>query len=215
MTPRTLRPFAVCVVVSSGCTRTFETHQTPGCEAQLLTTTAGPQAVSGIGFSAEEAAAALSFIGDAQVTYDGRIAEATAPLALTLTAFGPSQWWEVVALDTYDPTTHHRSCSIGDTYLTTSATVSWTLEGHLGESRGATLRFRALDDVQEWFSDDERDPAPVARWLKDMVEAEVPCDHQLFETALIAPGVLSADYRSVCDDGGHRFGNVFTATPIR
>lgn len=213
MTPHRIATLAITAgLVAPGCAEQ-DLQVANQCKELVTDVAAGPSGITAIGFSADAAAAATDFDGDAQLSYEGRIPDTTSPLTLRVTATGPGELIEVEADEGYDP--DWPTCEPGTRFLQTRATVTWTLSGHVTEARTTTLRFHALDDVEEAFPTDDRDLAPVEPWLVDLVDDEVPCDDLPIHTVLARPGMLEARYRSVCDDGGHRAGTVFVATPMR
>jgi hypothetical protein len=198
--------------IASGCFQTQEYKTVVPCPPVLLEFTPGPSAGSSLGFSADEAAAGFAFSGQANVTYDGRLPEAPASMTRSYSPTGMAEVLEVQASESYNEATDGEWCPIGQRRLRTRGTLVWSLDGHIAESRSATIDFFDVGVGDEWFPTDDKAAAPIEPWLRDLVVDEVPCDDLRVSSSVAMEGMRSV-YYSTCD-GGYRSGEIFIAAPI-
>jgi hypothetical protein len=199
-------------VMASACFE-VQQHSFPACPSVLVELTPAPGARSSLlGFSADEAAAGFAFTGQANVTYDERLPEAVASMTRSYSPSGMNEVLEVQATEHYNEDLDGDQCPIGQRRLRTRGTLVWSLDGHVAESRSATIDFFDVGVGQEWFPTDDHAAAPIEPWLRDMVVDEVPCDDLRVSSSVEIEGMRSV-YDSACD-GGYRAGEIFIAAPI-
>jgi hypothetical protein len=198
-------------VMASGCFQTQEFVRII-CPSVLVEFTPAPGARSSLGFSADEAAAGFAFTGQANVAYDERLPEALASMTRSYSPSGMSGVLEVQSTEYYNEDRDGDQCPIGQRRLRTRGTLVWSLDGHVAESRSATIDFFDVGVSEEFFPTDDHAAAPIEPWLRDMVLDEVPCDDLRISSSVEIEGVTTV-YDSTCD-GGYRAGEIFIATPI-
>ena len=196
-----------------GCGSASELSGRSICDEAVVQTVAGPSVVTSMGFSADEAGQAIAFDGDALVTYDDGQPDALVPMTLSVVPTGVVEVVEVRAGPDYDAAQGDDAfCAVGSSFLRTVAQVSWSIAGHLEESRSSTVHIHAVDVVEEdgevTPAQPELDPA-----FTEAAEATVTCS-PVFESRLRPSGVVLG-YSAACEDGASFFGDVFEASPIR